>query len=106
MTRYPMSVDTHDWSPFGTSEHDASCDRERIAFTHFFAKRVAKLERKGRDATDAAVGGIHAIVQILFAAHADMKATEDDRQKMHQLLDIAWLQVESMAREMSQERPS
>lgn len=105
MKTYPLAIDTDDWGPFGSGEHDASCERERIAFTHFFARRVGKLERKGRDATDAAVGGIHAIVQILFA-RADFKPTEDDRQKMHQMLDFAWLQVEAMARDISQERPS
>lgn len=104
-TPYPMSVDTSDWQAFGTSEHDASCDRERIAFTHFFAKRVGKLERSGRDAKDAAVGAVHAIVQIVFAA-ADFRPTEEARQAMHQSLDFAWLQVEAMARDIDERQAS
>lgn len=98
---YPMGIETTDLGAFGTFERDHLIDRERIAWTHFCAKRIGKGARKGIEPTDVFCGGVTALVQILFAQFEGCMATEEDRQKMHQMFDFAWLQCEAMARGMN-----
>lgn len=101
---YPMGIDITGLGPFGTFDRDQIIDRERRAWSHFSADRIRKGARKGVEPTDVFTGGVYALVQILFAQHADCMATEEDRQKMHQMLDFAWLQAEAMARSMNEEK--
>lgn len=98
---YPMNVDTSDWRAFGTFDRDQVIDRERRAWSHFSVDRIRKGARKGVTPTDVFTGGVYALVQILFAQHDNCMATEEDRQKMHQMFDFAWLQAEAMARDMN-----
>jgi hypothetical protein len=97
MTRpYP---DTTGWGPFDPcNAADASCERERRAFTEFMIKRLRKQPKTGSDDTAILIGGMVSIVQVIFAGHAG-HPPEEAREAMHKTFDFAWLQCAALLAE-------
>jgi hypothetical protein len=92
-----MKIDTSGWGPFDpSSADDQMCERERVAFTAYTLKRLKKQARTCSDDKAIFVGGIMAIVQIVYAMH-DNQPSDAAREAIHQTLDFAWLQCAGIA---------
>lgn len=97
MSGRPMKIDTSDWGPFdGNDPHDVMCERERQAFSAYTFKRLQKMPKTGSDEAAIWTGGMMAIVQIIFALHAN-NPPDSARDAMQDALDFCWLLCSSMS---------
>ena len=93
----PINLDTSDWGLFDPNHSgDLACERERTAFTQYTLKRLKKIEKTQTDEAAILIGGIMAIVQIIFAMNSN-NPPDQARDRMHDILDFAWLQCAGMA---------
>lgn len=90
-----MEIDTSSWGPFDPENpSDAMC--ERVAFTEYTLKRLRKLPKTGSDEASIWIGGVMALVQVVYAMNGNAPA-DSARDAIHSVIDFAWLQCAGMA---------
>lgn len=92
-----MNIDTSGWGPFDPNDtRDASCERERHAFTEHMLRRLRKAPKTGSDEAAILTGALMAIAQLSWAMH-DNEPPESARDALHDAIDFSWLQCAGMA---------